>query len=99
MSAMHFAQRQVVKPGQPCRPWAGRPDSSLEDGEIFQQRDDADDDHDDLDDLADLGVDWQALHQPQNEDDYEKRNQDADQNGSAHGILQSALDAPKVTPA
>ena len=44
--------------------------------QVFEQRDDADDDDDDLRDLPDARFERQPLHQPQDENDHEERDQD-----------------------
>lgn len=68
MTAMHCAQRQVVKLVGESRP-------ALENREVFEQRDDADHDDDDLQDLLDAALDRQALNQPEDEHDDEEGNQ------------------------
>ena len=77
MPAMHFELRQTVRK------------LDLEYREILQQRDDADHDNHDLHDLPHACLDWQPLHEPQDEYDNEERYQDADQYRGAHINLQS----------
>jgi hypothetical protein len=52
---------------------------ALEDGEVFQHRDDADHDHDDTHDVLRAAVEWQHVHEIENENDDQKRDQDTDQ--------------------
>ena len=53
--------------------------ASLENGEVFQQRDDANNDDDNLNDLTRPAVDRQALNQIEDQDDHQKGDQNTDQ--------------------
>src|SRR5262249_32330846 len=53
---------------------------ALEDGEVFQHRDDADHDDDDAHDVFCAAVEWQHIHQIEDENDNQKRDQHTDQN-------------------
>jgi hypothetical protein len=67
----------------PIKPWS----EWLENREVLQQRNDADDDNDQLHDLPHPPVERQPLYKIQNENDYEKRDQNADNDAGSHESL------------